>query len=157
MFELGELVPPIDKEMSNWAFPATLRLPDSSTSQYVVSLAHRVHLRLNPVASFSIETRATQAGPILDSLTLQPTASLPEVDLTICNLCNYNPLRWPPHPGLRVDDDFRWLYELCDNKTQITDELKGLDLPVPHPHGSPGALGQNCLEGQFAPTPFVID
>ena len=154
MFDKGNLIPPSPGETSQWTYPPTLRLPNSSKVQLAGTFSHRIQLQFENITSLTIEVR-TGESEIPESLTLKGTPTEP-VEVSICNLCDMNPLRWPTALPLRIDDDYRWYYELSQNKSYLPLDLIGLDLPVPHPYGHPGGVGQNCLETKYLPAPFTI-
>lgn len=155
MFDRGTLVEPSVDSRSAWVFPATLRLPLRPGIHHLVELSHKIHLQLANVQRFTINVRKTQAETPT-TLSLQGDAANPVV-VSICNLCDVNPMRWPTKAPRRVDDDFRWYYQLCKRKNDLPLDLQNLELPVPHPFGSPGGVGQNCLETKFSPKNFTID
>jgi hypothetical protein len=109
------------------------------------------------VTSFEIHVRSQRKDPSPRVLRLRGTPQVPRVRVDICNLCDVNPLRWPTAAEPRIDDDFRWFYQICEGKDDVADCLHGLDLPVPHPSGELNALGQNCLGTKFRYQAFTLD
>lgn len=156
MFDQGELKEPDSTTRSTWVFPPTLRLKSPPTSHLTPELSHKIHLHLKDVTRFVVKVRTRQDDPSARTLELTGGAASPVV-ISICNLCDVNPMRWETEGRRRVDDDFRWYYELGKNKGNLPNDLHHLDLPVPHPHGSGGGVGQNCLETKFAPQDFTVD
>jgi hypothetical protein len=151
MFDKGRLVPPEQNEQ--WIVPGTL----TGDGPFDQSANHRIHLRFENVSRFALRTQRVRDGEA-QVLDLVPTDELPVVKVTICNLCDVNPLRWKTAGPRRIDDDYRWYYQLInDPEDTIKRDLSGLDLPVPHPSGQANALGQNCLSTQFNPQTFTID
>lgn len=155
MFDRGALIDPAHDTRSAWVFPPTLRLKLRPGIHHVVELSHKIHFRLQNVNHFVIKVRKTR-DEAPQTLALHSDSAEPVV-VSICNLCDINPMRWPTKAPRRVDDDFRWYYEMSKNKGNLPLELQDLELPVPHPFGAPGGVGQNCLGTQYAPNDFTID
>lgn len=151
MFDKGVLEPPPSSR--KWIFPLTL---SKSSSPCQPSLSHYIRLEFKNVTDFCIESRKSPGPTPIESLRLLPTKDQPVVKLSICNLCDVNPLRWKTKPHVEPDHDFRWYYTLSKKQNSLVHALAGLDLPVPHPSGKPAAVGQNCLEAQFKPAKFTI-
>lgn len=156
MFDIGELLMPNEIDRPQWIFPGTLR-SDGSWDQPV---SHRLRVRLCQVEDFEILIRSRKKGkdPARQSLKLQGTLERPEVKVVIGNLCDVNPLRWETAADPRLDDDFRWYYQVCSKKDEVADYLRGLNLPIPHPvSGEGNAIGQNCLSAKFKDQNFTLD
>jgi hypothetical protein len=78
--------------------------------------------------------------------------------ITVANLCDG---RTPERNPLTTqepkdDDDFRWFYELCENRQNLAAALNGASLPIPRiapGHGGPGAV--QCMRATFAASRLV--
>jgi hypothetical protein len=151
MFKEGSLVDFTDADLQQWSFPGTL----NGGKVWEEPASHIIHLKLEDVTNFAIHARRNKKDT-KQTLAFRGKPKKP-VNITICNLCDVNPLRWPTPGSPRVDDDYRWYYQLVDPGYDLSTKLNGLDLPVPHPSRKPNALGQNCLETKFNARSFKID
>lgn len=121
-------------------------------------LAHEVVLTLTGVTKLSLIAKALPGGDT-ETLDLVP-GPLGKIDLTISNLCDENPLRWPRSiPSPRDDDDFKWYYELMTRTQQIAinRQRRGAPLPIPVPERQklgPNATGVNCFSVRTADASF---
>jgi hypothetical protein len=119
--------------------------------------AHEVVLTLTGVTQLTLEAKDL-AGGADDKLELVP-GSLGKIEITIANLCDDNPLRWPHDPSPQDDDDFKWYYQLMTTAqhASINKQRRGAPLPTPIPERkkvSPNVTGVNCFSVRVADTPF---
>ncbi|HEX3526765.1 MAG TPA: hypothetical protein VH988_06840 [Thermoanaerobaculia bacterium] len=140
---------------NKWIFPGTL-----SGSSIECNLASVVTLVLENLDSasilatpFIIDADAGGSPQVEWSFTANEQET---VEVTIANLCDENPLRWPTRRDpLSPDEDFKWHYQLLANPTGIKEHLKGLELPVPYLSDTAHAgQGANCPPSKAAAFPF---
>jgi hypothetical protein len=141
-----------------WWFPGTLE------KEHTQDLHHGIDLRLTGLTGFVIHSKSSTGKPDVPLKLTAPDGQW--VKLEICNLCDRNPLRWETEDDPRVDEDFRWYFELSEKKADLGEDLKGRPLPVPHPlttqkvteqenrYDIRAALGHNCFSAQFQPQTF---
>lgn len=123
-------------------------------------LAHEAVLTLTGVSKLTFEAKGFPGtkGGVDDKLELVPN-SLGKIEITIANLCDENPLRWPRDPTPRDDDDFKWYYQLMTTAQQDAIDVKrrGAPLPTPIPERQPSSnvAGVNCFSVRVAADPLV--
>ena len=120
-------------------------------------LAHEAVLTLSGVTKLTLEAKALPGG-VDDKLELV-SGQLGNIEITIANLCDENPLRWLRTPSPEDDDDFKWYYELMTKtqQTKINKKRRGAPLPAPVPERKklpPSATGVNCFPVRTGDTPF---
>lgn len=156
MFNRGSLVMPVPlTELRSWVIPNTL----SRQLPIVRTLTHQLVLTLRNLTAFKVVTRKLSDRSPSGNLALQ-AGDGQTIKITLANLCDENPLRWPVEArDPTVDEDFRWYYQLLSKTDQerVGSALGGLELPVPHPVAAPMGQGMNCLKGSGAPQVFVLD
>lgn len=141
--------------LDSWVFPNTISQGEPVSGP----LSHEVHLDLRDLDSFALVAQPFSGGPDVVWEFAPPNGS--GVAITIANLCDDNPLRWPiPRPRPLPDEDFQWYYEMLEQgeKERLATNVKGLPLPIPHPaQGSGNGQGINCVPGRTAPIDYNLD
>lgn len=142
------------EEPANQVWSVSSALSTQVTRQ---PFAHEAVLTLTGVTRLRLAATAMPGG-LNDVLELVP-GPLGRIELTIANLCDDNPLRWPRSPKPADDDDFKWYYELMarPQQTQINQRRRGAPLPTPQLERrrlGPNATGINCFPVRVADIPF---
>lgn len=148
-------------KLRSWSFPGTLSGAASSRT-----LSHDVFVEIANVTEFeaivtAFEGDAAGNPPVEHRFPFKPVGA-EDVEITIANLCDENPLRWPTKEGKIPDDqDFRWYYMLLspEKKAEIADALFGLPLPFPT---APLTLdgngdGTNCYNSELKGREIDLD
>ncbi|HEV7668903.1 MAG TPA: hypothetical protein VGS22_10285 [Thermoanaerobaculia bacterium] len=132
-----------------WSFPNTI-------SKEVVTgpLSHEVVLHLPELTSLGV--RISRFDGAYETLNFDSAGT---VEILIANLCDENPLLWKTKDSKpKVDDDFRWHYQLLANGDDLREELYSLPLPIPHPaDGGSNGQGMNCLGSRLAAVEYDLD
>jgi len=129
---------------AQWVFPNVL-----TTEVIEQNLANEIHLEMSYLDGISIvATRYGQTEP--DVRWVLQSVKGEDVEITVANLCDENPLRWETEvEELSPEDDFRWYYTLLSENTQqeLFQKLKGLRFPIPlRPVNQAGnGQGMNCV------------
>jgi hypothetical protein len=131
----------LNEEMK-WLIPGTL---GGQPLKADASLAHLALLEFDNVDAVTLNARNLEQG---ESLKFTFSCSTKDVSIGIGNLCcdSLEPLKEEPSVGSfkkqRRDSDFRWFYELFDDKSKkkLRKKIGGVSIPVPFPiHDNSGS------------------
>ncbi|HYU34265.1 MAG TPA: hypothetical protein VEW48_19090 [Thermoanaerobaculia bacterium] len=113
-------------------------------------LSNRTALDFREVDEFALRARDLDGGgPIEVSLRPQDRE---QVEVNIGNYCDgCMPQRVHFEDDLVPDDDFRWFYELSQNRNRLT---RGVHLPIPTPKPGKGNGAAKCARSTFNPVDF---
>ncbi len=146
-----------------WTFDSWLN-PGLATKPYTRVLAQEVmvfYKGIDAARIKAISLDGTSRTKYLDLTSLQRDGQL---QITIDNTCDDNPLEWPRDDAPQPDQDTRWIYELLspgvarDVKATLAAQGRPLPIPTPVP-GMVGGIGSpgsgNCIPPRVDDAPFV--